>query len=141
MNQQYTSHLINIPQQFFEVEYKGSRIPGTENPSNFKQGANCQVFAYELLKHNGINIPNFRSSELWEDTIYTEKVEIIKPLDILLYNSENKAYGAHVGVSIGNNMLIHLSAENNKAEIISQEDMLRKNKYCIFIGAKRVNTI
>ena len=48
---------IKIPEAFFDVEYKSARIPGVENQSDLSFGANCQVFAYALLKENGSLMP------------------------------------------------------------------------------------
>ena len=129
---------IKIPKIFFEVQYNSSRIPNIKDQSDLTLGANCQVFAFELLKVNGITAPNFRSSELYSDTIYTEKVEIFKPLDLMLYNNNNNSFGAHVGVYIGNEKIIHLSLENGYAQIIEHQEMIKNRKYNIFIGAKRV---
>ena len=129
---------MNIPKKYFNIKYTSSRIPGVKNQLNLTLGANCQVFAYALLKENGITIPNFRSSHLWEDDIYTEKVTKFKPFDLMLYSIAGDAYGAHVGLYIGEGKIIHLSADNVYAEIISHEDMLKNEKYSFFIGAKRV---
>lgn len=41
---------IKIPEAFYDVEYKADRIPAVENQSALALGANCQVFAYALLK-------------------------------------------------------------------------------------------
>ena len=129
---------IIIPDKFFEVRYLGSRIPGVDNPSDFSLGANCQLFAYELLKENGLEVPNLRSSDLWEDVIYTETVDIIKPLDLMLYNRNDDPFGAHVGVYIGDGNIIHLSFLNKTAAIIQHKSMHENKKYSIFIGAKRI---
>ena len=48
---------IKIPEAFFDVEYKSARIPGVENQSDLSLDANCQVFAYALLKENGSVMP------------------------------------------------------------------------------------
>ena len=41
---------IKIPKAFLDVQYKSARIPGVENQSDLSLGANCQVFAYVILK-------------------------------------------------------------------------------------------
>ena len=48
---------IKIPEAFFDVEYKSARIPRVENQSDLSLSANCQVFAYALLKENGSLMP------------------------------------------------------------------------------------
>lgn len=129
---------IIIPNRFFEVKYISARIPGCENQSVLSLGANCQVFAYELLREYGLDVPNDRSSELWADESYSQKVSAVEPLDIMLYNNQPEAYGAHVGVYIGNGEVIHLSLENGVPKIEGHKEILRNPKYRFFIGAKRI---
>ena len=130
---------IKIPASFYDVEYRSDRIPGIDNQSDLKLGANCQVFAYALLKENGRYVPNDRSSELWSDRSYSEVVSEFEPLDLMLYNSSNDAYGAHVGVYVGEGKIIHLALRNGKSKIELHGDMLKKDRYQCFIGAKRIN--
>ena len=129
---------MHIPDNFLTTQYVGARIPGIENQADLSLGANCQVFAYELLRVNGVSIPNFRSSDLWEDKLFTLKVTEFQALDIMLYNTDNNAFGAHVGVYIGEGKIIHLSYQNQKPEIIEHRLMGDNEKYRVFIGAKRV---
>ncbi len=129
---------IEIPNKFKEVEYNELRIPGVKNQSDLSLGANCQVFAYELLAYFNIYPPQFRSSELWNDKTYTKLVNNMKKLDILLYNKTLDSYGAHVGVYIGNEKVIHLSQSIGKPEIIDHKELLLRTKYKFFLGAKRV---
>lgn len=109
-----------------------------ENESDLTLGANCQVFAYNLLRHFGKNPPSLRSSELWEDIEFTEVVESFEPLDIMLYNETADAYGAHVGVYVGEGTVFHLSKENGTPKYEKHTDLLQQPKYQFFIGAKRV---
>ena len=55
---------VKIPTELFQVEYKSHRIPGIDHQSDLSLGANCQLFAYELLRVNGLVAKNDRSSEL-----------------------------------------------------------------------------
>lgn len=130
--------MIHIPNNFLTVKYKGARIPGVENQADLTLGANCQVFAYELLRVNGLDAPNLRSSELWSDTFYSTVTDSLQPLDLMLYNPDSNAFGAHVGVYIGKGKIIHLSFQNQIPEIIEHINMLDNEKYHIFIGAKRI---
>jgi murein DD-endopeptidase / murein LD-carboxypeptidase len=130
--------MITIPKHFFDVTYNGSHYPGSKETNGLIGGANCQVFAYELLRHFGLEILDFRSDGLWEDTVYTKKVTQLEPLDILLWNKTDQAWGAHVGVYVGENAAIHLSKENRTAKIWQLEDFLEQPSYKVFIGAKRV---
>jgi cell wall-associated NlpC family hydrolase len=129
---------IKIPKTFFDVHYKSARVPGVENQSDLSFGANCQVFAYALLKENGLQVPNDRSSELWSDTSYSVVVNDFEPLDLMLYSASGDSYGAHVGVYIGNGEVLHLSFQNGKPEIISHKSLMMNEKYHCFVGAKRV---
>ncbi len=101
-------------------------------------GANCQHFAYELLRHFGLTLPDFRSSELWKDTTYTKEVLEFKPLDLLLWNKTQEAWGAHVGVYLGDNKIIHLSKTVGATSIWSLEESQKHERCTHFIGAKRV---
>lgn len=56
-------------------------MPGSGK--SFTQGANCQLFAYEFLRYHGLEIPDFRSSELWGDQEYTCITVTLKPLDLI----------------------------------------------------------
>lgn len=129
---------ITIPERFFNVQYVSSRIPGCDYQADLGKGANCQVFAYELLRENGLHAPNLRSSNLWADEHYTKKVTAFQPLDILLYNKTPDAYGAHVAVYVGDGMVIHLSLDNGTPKIQSHASMIEDPKYAFFIGAKRI---
>lgn len=130
--------MIDIPPHFFEVTYKGAHYPGSSRTNGLEGGANCQVFAYELLRHHGITVPDLRSSDLWEDTQYTQQVTDLQPLDLLLWNKTDNAWGAHVGVYLGENQAIHLSKENGTAVIWPLKQFLEQAVYQVFIGAKRV---
>lgn len=119
-----------------QVRYNASCCPGVAR--GLEHGANCQHFAYELLRHFGSVIPNFRSSELWEDTVHTEKVFNFKPLDLLLWNKTPQAWGAHVGVYLDDNQVIHLSKAVSLPSVWAIEEFQQHEQYAFFIGAKRI---
>jgi len=129
---------IKLPTKFKNVKYNALRIPGVKNQSNLNLGANCQLYAYEFLRYFGKHPPELRSSELWTDTKYTEKITEFKFLDLMLYNETEESYGAHVGVYIGNDMILHLSKEIGYPVIQEHKEMMLNRKYSYFIGAKRV---
>ena len=129
---------ISIPLFFFNSYYDGSKYPGSLKCKGISKGANCQYFAYELLRYFGLEIPDFRSSNLWEDTITTKKVKRLLPLDIVLFNKDTESYGAHVGVYLGNDKIIHLSKEVGYPTIWDVKDFKKREKYKVFIGAKRI---
>jgi len=132
------THIFEIPEKFRGVQYNSQRIPGVKDQPDLTLGANCQVYAYELLQYFGKSPLLFRSSELWGDREYTKKVEGYKVLDLMLYNDTPKSYGAHVGVYVGDGMVLHLSKEESYPVIEKHESLLSKEKYTFFIGAKRV---
>jgi len=129
---------MDIPDRFKNVRYVSSRIPGCKDDSDLTLGANCQIFAYNLLRDFGLNPPNYRSSELWDDSEFSEVVTEFKPLDIMMYNDSTDSYGAHVGVYAGNGIVYHLSLSNGVPKFGRHLDLLQQSKYRFFIGAKRV---
>lgn len=88
-----------IPERFWNVRYNGKAIPDGFN--DLSSGANCQRFAYALLAFYGRKLPPFRSSELWEDNTFTFPPTHLEPLDLLLFNENPQAFGAHVAVYLG----------------------------------------
>ncbi|WP_041787713.1 hypothetical protein [Rhodomicrobium vannielii] len=52
------------------VRYNARSIPGCAL-SIAEHGANCQRFAYAVIRHYGCEIADFRSRELWEDDTFT----------------------------------------------------------------------
>ena len=128
---------LDIPDRFNTVAYVSSRTPEVSDPENLDAGANCQLYAYELLRHFGKIVPDFRSSEQWEDSTFSITVNELKPLDLMFYNDEPKAYGAHVGVYVGNSLVLHLSKENGTPKIEKHTELMKNKKYTVFVGAKR----
>ena len=129
--------MIRIPEHLMEVAYNEHNYPGSAF-TDLSEGANCQVFAYTLLEMNGIAIPPFRSSNLWEDTLYTKRVSAYQPLDLLLFHSRPESFGAHVVVYLEHSRVIHLSKNNGVPKIEALPDLASQSRYAFFIGAKRV---
>jgi lipoprotein Spr len=119
------------------VPYRADCYPGSSKITALADGANCQYFAYELIRYYGCIIPDFRSSDLWEDTKHTTKVTTLEPLDLVLMHRNQCAWGAHVGVYVGNNLVVHLSKAIKNPMVEDLQDLLLKPKYSHFIGAKR----
>jgi cell wall-associated NlpC family hydrolase len=130
--------MVRIPQQFMNVRYDGARFPGAPGVSGVAEGANCQQFAYELLRYFGYSVPDLRSSELWEDTEHTYRAESLEPFDLLLFSADGKAYGAHVGVYLGDEKVIHLSKEAGFPEIRELAWFQNTPRYCTLLGVKRL---
>ena len=123
----------DIPAAFWTVPYDGARFGTPE----FGEGANCQAFAYALLRRFGLAISDFRSSDLWNDTVETETVSELAPLDLLLFNGTADPYGAHIGVYLGEGRVIHLSRRVGKPTVWPFERFASEAGYEVFIGAKR----
>ncbi|MFJ3308753.1 hydrolase [Streptomyces sp. NPDC086549] len=133
--------LDQLPAVFWTVPYVGSRFPGspavTRRPG-LSLGANCQLFAYEVLRHFGFAPPALRSSELWADTSATVHVSAAQPLDLLLFNSTDDAYGAHVGLWVNEGRVLHLCAEAGRPAVWEQAEFAARQRYQVLLGVKRV---
>jgi lipoprotein Spr len=125
---------IRIPPEFLDVTYHASKFA----VANVSGGANCQAFAYAILRHFGRDVSDLRSSNLWEDTIETRQVSELEPLDLLLFNATENPFGGHVGVYIGDDDVIHLSKRVGKPAIWKLSTFAREPGYETLIGAKRV---
>ena len=130
--------MLEIPDFFWTVEYNGSNFPRESDAYRLTGGANCQVFAYALLQHFGIAVPPLRSSELWSDTRFTRRVSDYRPLDLLLFNRTEAAWGAHVALFVGENKAIHLSAATVTPALWQLEDFALQDEYAVLLGGKRV---
>ncbi len=130
--------MLEIPAAFWHVPYVDARIPGVPEPEDLAARANCQLFAYQLLRYHGKHVPDFRSSELWTDDTYTMRVTSFEPLDLMLYNRTPEPWGAHVGVYVGDDQVIHLSKEIGRPVLFRCAEFATHARYACFIGAKRV---
>ena len=82
----------SIPDRFWKIPYDIAHDPHSPTLMGIENGANCQNFAYELLRHFGRHVPNLRSSNLWDDTEHTIVVEEYQPLDLLLFNRNRESW-------------------------------------------------
>lgn len=129
---------IKFPERYMDIVYNPSIVPDKKEKNIINTGANCQVYAYELLRFNNKNIPDYRSRELWEDTIYSNIVSWeYQPLDILFFNKELNPYGAHLGIYIWDNKVLHNSKDIWKSSIFELNNFKEIGKYKICIWAKR----
>ncbi|WP_020560134.1 NlpC/P60 family protein [Thiofilum flexile] len=138
------SNLINsLPAYFWNTPYNAKHHPQAEGVKGVEGGANCQQFAYEVLRFYGLNPPNLRSSELWEDNTLMTVADLsaLQPLDLLLWNDTAKAYGAHVGVYVGEGQALHLSKANHYPKVETLSHLETLPEYQVWIGAKRVGVI
>lgn len=129
---------IIIPNYFMNIFYNSKIIPNWTKYDIIKTWANCQVFSYELLRFNNKKIPDLRSSELWEDNIYSKVIfDDFKPLDILFFNSKTEYYWAHIWVYIWDNKVLHISKDIWYPVIWKIKDFENVEKYKFFLWAKR----
>jgi cell wall-associated NlpC family hydrolase len=135
--------LHQLPAAFWTVPYVGSRFPGSSEVTalpGLEEGANCQLFAYQVLRHFGLAPPALRSSELWADTQDTAHVSVAQPLDLVLFNATDDAYGAHVGVWVNEGRVLHLCAEIGRPTVWEMTEFATRQRYGVLIGIKRVVT-
>jgi hypothetical protein len=133
--------LNQLPAAFWAVPYVGRRFPGSSAVTGrpgLAAGANCQLFAYEVLRHFGLAPPALRSSDLWSDTQATVRVSLARPLDLLLFNATDDAYGAHLGVWVGEGRVLHLCAEAGRPAVWTMTEFAARERYQVLIGIKRV---
>jgi len=129
---------IAIPEEFRELRYNGGHFPGAGATSGVEGGANCQQYAYSLLRHHGYELPDFRSSELWADTDHTAVVQRMEPFDLVLFHDTPESWGAHVGLCVGDDMVLHLSKRIGTPVIETLTEMRQREEYRCLIGIKRV---
>ncbi|MEU7967499.1 hydrolase [Streptomyces sp. NPDC049097] len=137
------SLLRGLPSAFWSVPHVGSRYPGSPAVSarpGLTAGANCQLFAYEVLRHFGLTPPALRSSDLWTDTRDTVRVLAARPLDLMLFNATDDAYGAHVGVRVEKGLVLHLCAEVGRPAVWEPAEFAARERYRVLVGVKRVNS-
>ena len=82
--------------------YDQKCYPGALGVRGVEDGANCQQYAYEFVRAFGFIIPDYRSSELWADTTHSQFSKRPKRFDLVLVHNAPIAWGAHVGVYLGN---------------------------------------
>jgi len=78
-----------------------------------------------------------RSSELWEDGDYTFVVEQFCLLDLILFNRARRAFGAHVGVFVGENNVLHLSRRVGVPAVWRLHEFAEIASYRVLVGGKR----
>ncbi len=130
----------SIPSAFWSVPYDGTRVPGDGLVPDLTLGANCQLFAYAVLAHFGRPMLSFFSSDLWADTEFTtEAARPFEPLDLLLFNRDSSAYGAHVAVSLGGEDALHLSKRVGRPAVWTLDRFAEEADYRGLIGGKRLH--
>jgi hypothetical protein len=129
-----------LPLRFFEVPYEASQIPAGDN--GLGRGANCQRYAYAVLRYFGYELPPYRSSDLWADRVYTHVVEgALEPLDLVLFAADDDPYRAHVGLWTGDDGVLRLCRSVGVPSIWGLEQFAAQPEYRVLIGAKRLKAI
>ncbi|WP_399082859.1 cell wall hydrolase [Streptomyces sp. BBFR2] len=142
-----------LPAALRDIAYSAARHPGTVSPDgpspdsgggpDLSAGANCQLYAYAVLRHHGLLAPPLRSSDLWADTAATRRVAVARPLDLVLFDGgpvpgRPAAYGAHVGVHLGPDRVLHLCKEAGRPAVWRYADFAARPRYARLVGIKRV---
>lgn len=134
--------LAALPPEFLQVRFSERMIPGREPDLGLTEGSNCQRYAYAVLRHFGLSVPDLRSSELWADE---ELLTIVsgdpQPLDLVLFAASPDPWGAHVGVYLGGPEVLHLCKEVGVPVVWDFKDFAERERYRSLIGFKRVRTL
>ena len=128
---------IRIPRRFHGVLYHHDRYPGAPGVKGLAGGANCQQYAYEFLREFGYLIPDFRSSDLWEDTRHTSVSKTPEAFDLVLVHDNTNPWGAHVCVYLGEGAVLHLSKKIGVPAIEKLESLIQRTQYRCLIGFKK----
>ena len=125
------------PGWLWRVPYRGSAHPGASEPGPIEDGANCQRYAYAVLALFGRTVPPVRSSELWAIG-GRSPVGRPEPLDLILLNRSDEAYGAHVGVWMAEGRILHLCAELGRPAVWTMAELRRRPRYRTVVGFVRI---
>jgi hypothetical protein len=112
--------------------------PDAAHPPSWLDGANCQRYAYGVLSLFGLRCPPLRSSDLWADQAATLVAAEPRPLDLVLFSGSGDAYGAHLGVWMADDQVLHLSAQVGSPAAWSLDEFGRYPRYATVVGFKRV---
>ncbi|MEU3708857.1 hypothetical protein [Streptomyces catenulae] len=142
-----------LPAALRDIAYSAARHPGARSPDgpssdgsgapDLSAGANCQLYAYAVLRHHGLTAPPLRSAELWADTAATRRVTVARPLDLVLFDGgpvagRPEGYGAHVGVHLGPDRVLHLCKEVGRPAVWRYAEFAARARYARTLGIKRV---
>jgi hypothetical protein len=134
-----------IPRWVWDARYDGAQHPQAPEPQatagdpDPERGANCQLYAYSVLGLTGRQPPPHRSSDLWDDAgLLHPGLDELEPWDLVLFNRDVDAYGAHVAVCLEGGRLLHLCAEIGRPAVWTWADFAARERYATVIGAVRV---
>ncbi len=126
-----------LPGWVWQVPYVGGSFPGAVARHNWRTGANCQLFAYGVLALHGWDVVDLRSDELWADTASTISVNEPQQLDLVLFQKDERPHGAHVGVVVGDDQVLHLCQEVAIPAVWPWAEFVARPSYRVVIGFKR----
>jgi hypothetical protein len=126
------------PAGVWRVPYVYSASPDGDDPPSWLDGSNCQRYAYGVLSLFGLRCAPLRSSDLWDDQDGSVVVTDPRPLDLVLFNGSRDPYGAHVGLLMAPDEILHLSAEVGVPAVWPRAEFTRRPRYATTVGFKRV---
>jgi hypothetical protein len=126
------------PAWVVDAPYVASAYPRLGQHPDPTVGANCQTYAYAVLSLFGQKVPPHRSSDLWEDLDlpHVDRGDE-RDLDLVLFNEEDVAWGAHVAMVFGDRLL-HLCAEIGHPDLWDWNDFTCRERYSTVVGIVRV---
>ena len=132
--------LATLPPELLHVSFSERMIPGRQPDLRLTAGSNCQRYAYAVLRHFGLSVPDLRSSDLWADEELLTTVSEPERLDLVLFAAGPDPRGAHVGVYLGGTAVLHLCKEIGVPVVWDFTDFAERERYGSLIGFKRVRT-
>lgn len=127
----------NLPAWVWDVPYTAASYPGAVPRESWREGANCQLFAYGVLALLGWDVTDLRSDELWFDKECTAVVTEAVQLDLVLFHSDQQPYGAHVGLVVAEDAVLHLCREVGVPVVWGWDEFAARTRYRVVIGYKR----
>lgn len=126
------------PEWAAEAPYLASAHPGVTGAADLNGGANCQSYAFAMLRLFGVAIPPHRSSELFVDpNLAHVSVSDATTLDLVLFSDYEEAWGAHVALCLNSSELVHLSADVGRPSIWTWTDFAVRMRYSTVVAVLR----
>jgi hypothetical protein len=126
------------PEGVWTVPYNSLAGPASGGPDSWLDGSNCQRYAYGILNLFGVNCPPLRSSNLWEDAAATKTVQGPQPHDLVFFAADSNPFGAHIGVWMAPDEVLHLCKEMGRPTAWSMAEFAKRSRYRTLIGMKRI---